>query len=111
MQQCAFHAMSCQMLALVDTDTPTAAQALAQVPDWFAQWERQLSRFRDDSELMRLNRSTGRPVHVSRVLWEVIEAALAAARQSDGLVTPTLLDALEVAGYDRSFETIVDQAA
>ena len=29
----------------------------------------------------------------------------------DGLVTPTLLDALEVAGYDRGFEIIVEQAA
>jgi FAD:protein FMN transferase len=104
MQECTFRAMGCQMMALLDSDTPGARAALEQVPGWFAGWERCLSRFREDSELARLNRSAGRPVHVSQVLWEVIGVALDAARQSDGLVTPTLLQAIEAAGYDRSWD-------
>jgi hypothetical protein len=36
LQECAFHAMGCRMLALVDAEAPAAQEALAQVPDWFA---------------------------------------------------------------------------
>lgn len=99
-----FRAMGCEMQALVDAETEAANAALARVPLWFAEWERVLSRFQADSELMRLNRQAGRePVAVSPVLWEVLQAALAAYDESQGLVTPTLLRALEAAGYDRSF--------
>jgi thiamine biosynthesis lipoprotein len=106
MDHCTFHAMGCEMLALLESDAPGARTALDQVPAWFASWERQLSRFRDDSELARLNRSAGRPVRVSKVLWDVVEAALDGAAQSGGLVTPTLLGALEAAGYDRSWDML-----
>lgn len=104
MLQLQFRAMGCQMLAQLEADeTPAAQAALAEVPAWFAEWERTLSRFQFDSELMRLNRSGGAPVTVSPVLWEVLQAALAAEAESQGLVTPTLLAELEAAGYDRSF--------
>jgi len=114
MQRLEFCAMGCQMLAVLDSELPPspnveregAGEELAQVPGWFAEWERRLSRFREDSELSHLNRSSGRPVQVSAVLWEVIQTALQAARQSDGLVVPTLLAALEAAGYDRTFEAL-----
>lgn len=96
--------MGCEMLALVDTDDPAAGEALARVPGWFAEWEHCLSRFQPESELTHLNQSHGQPVRVSDVLWEVLDAALTAHRQSDGLVTPTLLTALEAAGYDHSFD-------
>lgn len=109
MEQVAFRAMGCQMLALLDATTPGVAARLARVPCWFAVWERHLSRFRADSELNRLNRRAGQPVRVSRTLWQVVRVALDAARASDGLVTPTLLAALEAAGYDRSFAEL-DQA-
>ena len=80
--------------------------ALAHVADWFAEWESHLSRFRGDSELARLNAAAGRRTAVSEVLWGVLQAALGAARATNGLVTPTLLDAVERAGYDRSFEQL-----
>lgn len=56
----AFRAMGCQMQALLDSNTPAAAAALEALPGWFAGWEQCLSRFRPESELMRLNRSAGR---------------------------------------------------
>ncbi|MBL8056453.1 MAG: FAD:protein FMN transferase, partial [Anaerolineales bacterium] len=83
------------------------AEALAQVPGWFADWEQHLSRFRADSELMRLNGAGGRPQPVSAVLWEVLAAAVDAYQRSDGLVSPTLLAALEAAGYDQSFDALL----
>ena len=43
---------------------------------------------------------------VSPAFWQVVDLALQAERETDGLVTPLLLDALEAAGYDRSFDAL-----
>ncbi len=94
------------MLAALDRDDDSARTALTQAPIWFAEWEASLSRFRDDSELCALNRADGKPMQVSETMWQVLGAALVAARTSDGLVTPALLDAMQAAGYDRSFESL-----
>jgi FAD:protein FMN transferase len=61
------------------------------------------SRFRPDSELARLDTAGGRPVEVSPLLFDALEAALRAARLSGGCVTPTLGRSLRLAGYDRDF--------
>src|SRR5512143_757342 len=106
MQQLEFHAMGCKMLAVIESDTRLAATQLSQVPQWFEEWEQQLSRFRATSELNQLNRRAGQFMPVSPVLWEVTQLAIKAAEWSNGLVSPTILNALEAAGYDRSFELI-----
>ncbi len=106
MQSMPFRAMGCQMLAVMDTDDARATEALAQVPAWFEEWENILSRFRPDSELMRLNAAKGQSFHTSEVLWTVLQQALSAARASSGLVTPTVLDALTANGYDRTFDAV-----
>jgi thiamine biosynthesis lipoprotein len=64
------------------------------------------SRFRPDSELITLR--TGRPVRISPLLAELIEAGLLAARRTDGDVDPTLASALASLGYDRDFDEIGD---
>ena len=65
------------------------------------------SRFRDDSELTRLNSAAGRgPVRVSDLLLDAVEAALRAAVLTDGRVDPTVGTALEMVGYDRDFGRI-----
>jgi thiamine biosynthesis lipoprotein len=102
MEQIAFRAMGCQMLAVLD-GADTAMHVLNQVPGWFEEWEQELSRFRPDSDLNRLNRSAGQPVRVTATLWRVLQLARWAARHSDGLVTPTVLPALLAAGYRVSF--------
>src|ERR1700712_4794224 len=48
------------------------------------------SRFRIDSELSRANALAGRPVPVSRLLTDLVGAALDAAARTDGAVDPTL---------------------
>ena len=111
MQRIEFRAMGCQMLALLDNDLAQAKQELALLPTWFEEWEQCLSRFRADSELSHLNRQAGKPVEVSDVMWKVAQEALRAAHDSDGIVVPTLLGALEAAGYDRSFEQVGNMAS
>jgi thiamine biosynthesis lipoprotein len=102
--------MNCNMLAAVDRAGPRVAQRLEQVPNWFALWEQRLSRFRPDSELSQLNLSAGQNIRISSVMQEVLHSALRASRVSDGMVTPTVLGALEAAGYNRSFEGLSDAA-
>src|SRR5690606_19870580 len=66
--------------------------------------ERCLSRFDVNSELSRVNARAGRWVGVSSLLWKVLAAALAMADETGGLFDPTVLPALEAAGYARSFD-------
>ena len=110
MRSLAFHAMGSQMLAAVDNDSAAAGERLARVPHWFQVWEGRLSRFRSDSELSALNRFSGEPVQVSQILWDALRASLSAARFSDGLVSPTLAPWIEAAGYDRTFESVLEHA-
>jgi thiamine biosynthesis lipoprotein len=106
MKRIEFHAMGSRMLAVLDNDSPEMESVLTRVPEWFETWEQVLSRFRPESELSQLNRSAGRPFSVSKTLWEVFHAARQAERFTGGMVSPTVLDALLQAGYDRSFELL-----
>src|SRR5580765_6614901 len=69
----------------------------------FADRERMFSRFRPESELNHVNRVAGSVVQVPPPFAEMVELALHAARQTAGLVDPTLGAAIEAAGYDRDF--------
>src|SRR5581483_4131789 len=69
------------------------------------------SRFRPDSELSRLNAAGGATLGVSPLFAAAIEAALRASRLTDGVVDPTVGDALIRLGYDRDFEIAHGQTA
>lgn len=69
-------------------------------------WHTQFSRFDPDSELSRLNRDPRESVPASPVMLRLVAAAVRAARLTGGLVDPTLLGELEVAGYRRSLGTL-----
>jgi len=101
-----FRAMNTFVEAQVFTDTGMAASALAQVEALFRTGEARFSRFDPDSELSRLNRATGHPFRASLELFVLVAEALQAAVDSGGLFNPGILDALELAGYDRSFEQL-----
>jgi thiamine biosynthesis lipoprotein ApbE len=64
------------------------------------------SRFREDSELAQLNANAGRTIRISPLLATAIDAALRAARLTDGAVDPTIGRAIRVAGYDDDFSRI-----
>ncbi len=65
------------------------------------------SRFRDDSELSRLNRSAGRPFAAGPLLLEALDIALGAAAATGGAVDPTIGRALRGLGWDRDFAVVV----
>lgn len=101
-----FRAMGCEMLAILEHDSDFAPDILKSVPNWFEEWEQTLSRFRLNSELSIVNRTFDRPIEVSQTFWDVFQSAQWAYEFSDGLVSPTILDALIEAGYDRSFDEL-----
>ncbi len=103
MQRLEFRAMGSQVVAIIDSEDVAASTALRHVPEWFAMWEEALSRFRSDSEISLLNSDSGFWVPVSETLWSVLQTALDAAQRSNGVVVPTVLHALHVAGYTRDF--------
>lgn len=83
-----------------------ATRALEGVECRFREAEAILSRFNPDSELSRLNAAAGHPFEASSILFEVVSAAVHAARVSHGIFDPTILDRLIAAGYDCSFEML-----
>jgi FAD:protein FMN transferase len=76
------------------------ARARADILEYHAR----LSRFLPASEISALNSDPRPVVPASALLRSAVHAGLWAARHSGGLVDPCLLDALEAAGYERSFE-------
>ncbi|MGN6380137.1 MAG: FAD:protein FMN transferase [Gaiellales bacterium] len=98
-----FRAMGCQVL-VAGADEPTVRA----VERLFSERERRFSRFLPSSELSLVNRAAGRPVVVSGEFADAVGQALWAAEQTDGVVDPTLGDAIAAAGYDRDFTLIAD---
>ena len=64
------------------------------------------SRFRDDSELARVNAATGRAVRIGPLLMEALRVAQRASDATGGIVSPTLGRSVRLAGYDRDFRLV-----
>jgi FAD:protein FMN transferase len=91
---------------LLAVDPP--GEALAHAGARLAALEARWSRFRPDSEVSALNRAGGRPVVVSPETFTLVALAVLGWRVTGGRFDPTVLDALEAAGYDRTFEQVQD---
>jgi thiamine biosynthesis lipoprotein len=89
-----------------DADAAVFPGAVSRVIAIFEREEQRFSRFRPDSELSVINRSAGDRVEMSEAFAEVVHLALAGAASTEGLFDPTVIDALERAGYDRDFPEI-----
>ncbi len=64
------------------------------------------SRFRADSEITRLHAQAGTAAPLSDLLARALRAALRAAEVTDGIVDPTVGDAVRDLGYDRDFAAV-----
>ncbi len=91
---------------LVVTDAAALQDAIAILERELDAIDCACSRFREDSDLARVNARAGRFVEVHPLLIEAVDVALRAARLTDGDVDPTVGVALELAGYDRDWRLI-----
>jgi thiamine biosynthesis lipoprotein len=67
------------------------------------------SRFRADSEVMRLRAAAGRWVPASALLREALHAGVRAAAVTDGDVDPTVGASLDALGWDGDFAVVVSR--
>ena len=113
-----WQALGTQVWLLV-TDPAQLAEARRLLEADLDAVDRACSRFRPDSELMRLGTagddgpasvSTAEvsTTQLSPLLAEAIAVALRAARLTDGDVDPTVADAMSALGYDRDFALLPD---
>jgi thiamine biosynthesis lipoprotein ApbE len=94
------------LVHVLSTDATKLDDATTAVSEVLEDVDTAYSRFRQDSELSRLNASPGRTVRVSPLLATAIDAAQRAARLTDGAVDPTIGHAIRIAGYDDDFSRI-----
>ena len=100
-----FRAMGSNITIWLECDDAIEAEhTLAQAERFFQVAERRLTRFSSCSELSQLNTQPEQWVAVSTVLWQLLHQAVALAEVTGGLFDPTMLNALETAGYSQSFE-------
>jgi thiamine biosynthesis lipoprotein len=86
-------------MRVVATAPQAVPAALAAVRRTVDEFDAACSSFRADSELARLNAAEGRPLACGPVLLDALEAALRAARATDGDVDPTVGQALVAYGF------------
>ena len=65
------------------------------------------SRFRSDSELARVNARSGEWTDVGAALLLAMTCAADLSRATEGRFDPTIIDALERSGYDRTFDDVL----
>jgi thiamine biosynthesis lipoprotein len=90
----------------VGADAAAMATLGALAADALEVREARWSRFRPTSELCRINAAAGAPVVVSPSTFSLVARAVDAWRDTDGRYDPTVLAALEAAGYDRDFDDV-----
>ncbi len=102
-----FRAMGSEIRLILEDERATQRElnGLAAAARRFVEvYEQRLSRFRPDSELCALNSDPRDEVPCSALMLDAVEAGLAAAELTGGLVDPTLADEIERAGYVGSRE-------
>jgi thiamine biosynthesis lipoprotein len=109
-----FRAMGTECDVAVTVARPEKSRvrrALTAARDEVESCERALSRFRPESDLSRLNAAGGEWLAVDARLVEALRVALRVREETGGRYDPTILPALEAAGYDRSFEELDERPA
>jgi FAD:protein FMN transferase len=106
MEYAEFRAMNSDMLLAAEGDTDESARGFREARAFVEQTEARLTRFSEVSELAALNRSSGSWFRASEELYAVVREARAYFEHTNGLFDPSILDALEIAGYDKSMDEI-----
>jgi FAD:protein FMN transferase len=101
-----FRAMNSDIVLAAEGEPESVHRGFAQAHELIAAYEERLTRFSETSELSELNRSGGKWFHASEDLFEIVKLANDLSGETDGLFDPTILDALENIGYDKSMDEI-----
>ncbi len=101
-----FRAMNSDIILAAEGPADLLALGFKRMRNFIVAGEARFTRFADTSELSRLNRSAGAWFQASPELFDVVQQACTLAEETDGLFDPTLLAALEAAGYDKSMDDI-----
>jgi FAD:protein FMN transferase len=91
---------------LLVTDSSSLIPAVEVLHEELARTDRMANRFRPDSEIGRVNGSSGRPVSVSDEFLHVLGVADRVYAATGGAVDPTVGGALCRLGYDRDFADV-----
>jgi len=91
------------------TDPVALGDALRILLDELGAIDEACSRFRPDSEVMRLRDAGGRWVPASLLFREALHAGIRAAAATGGDVDPTVGGSLEALGWDRDFAVVVSR--
>lgn len=95
------------VMAPVLADRRNFGRVVGGVESCFREYEARFSRFRETSELSRVNAGSGSWTSVSEDFMSILQEALDGARRTEGLFDPTALPALMAAGYDRDFDDVI----
>jgi thiamine biosynthesis lipoprotein len=90
-------------ILLVGGDPALLSQARTRLDELESRW----SRFRTTSEISQLNRAGGRVTVVSPETYQLVAESVTAWYVTGGRFDPTVLDAVEEAGYDRTFAEVI----
>jgi len=91
---------------VVQDDEPTI-EILDAIEAGFGEFDRIVktyTRFAETSELSNLNRQSERWINISEEFCYLIKYMLSMAEATDGAFDPTVIDFLEVYGYDKNYE-------
>jgi thiamine biosynthesis lipoprotein len=106
MEYAEFRAMNSAILLAAEGAPDLVNTGFTQARALVEAGEARLTRFSETSELAALNRSGGAWFYASKELFAVVAESRACFEETNHLFDPTILDALEDAGYDRSMDDI-----
>lgn len=106
MQTVEFRAMNTEILLAAEGKPEIVARGFAQAEKFIHAAAARLTRFSATSELAALNRSAGEWFRAADDLFDLVREAREYFDQTKGLFDPTILAALEAAGYDKSMDEL-----
>ena len=101
-----FRAMSTQVLLAADGPFEAIETGFQEAQALIEGYEHRFTRFSAQSELWALNAATGSWFDASPDLYALVTLAADLYQRTRGLFDPSILDALEQAGYDRTIEEL-----
>ncbi len=101
-----FRAMNSDIVLAAEGSQDSLTLGFKLARDFINASEERFTRFTETSELSCLNRAAGAWFQASPELFEVVRLACDLAAETEGLFDPTMLAALEAAGYDKSMDEI-----